>query len=341
MFLKNCWYVAAWNHEIDNGLLARTLLDEPVVLFRAEDGAPVALEDRCVHRHMPLSDGKRMGDGIQCAYHGLEFDRTGVCVRVPGQTQVPPGARIQSYPVVERYRWIWIWMGDPSQADPDLIPDFHWNDDPAWTAVGDLFPVKGAAQLLVDNLLDLSHVQFVHGSTFATDAVTEFPVEVQRGEGGIEISRWIMDRPPAPMFKAAGGFDGNVDRWQLITWTPPCHVAIDVGSAVAGTGARDGDRAQGITMFSNHSITPETATSCHYFWHHARDFRLDDPELTDFQRKSASGAFMEDVVIIEAQQRSLDTAPDWQPACDINADSGVLQAQRILAEMVAKETGAA
>lgn len=337
MHLKNCWYVAAWHHEIDDGLLARKILNEPVVLYRGEDGAAVALEDRCVHRHLPLSCGQRVGNDLRCGYHGLVFDRTGACIEVPGQTKVPPDARVKTFPVVEKWRWIWIWMGDPAKADPALIPDFHWNDDPAWISVGDRYHVAGAAELLIDNLLDLSHVQFVHASTIGTDAITGFPVEVERGDDRVHVTRWIMDNPAPPMFAKASGIDGNVDRWQLIAWTPPTHVVIDVGCAVAGTGAREGNRSQGITMFSNHSITPETESSCHYFWHHARDFNLGDDALTDFQKKAAGEAFSEDVVIIEAQQKSLDRAPGWEPACDITADAGVLQARRMLSALLDAE----
>ena len=339
MFLENTWYVAAWNHEIADGLLARTILGRPVVLFRDAAGRPVALEDRCCHRSLPLSLGKVVGDRVQCGYHGLEFDRTGACVRVPGQAHIPPGARVRSYPVVERYRWIWIWMGDPARADPATIPDYHWNDDPKWISVGDRFYVKGSYTLIVDNLLDLSHVQYVHGTTLGTEAVVDFPVHVTRHDDRIQIDRWILDNPPPPMFWRAGNLDPatRVDRWQLISYYPPSHVVIDVGCALAGSGAPQGDRSKGIEMYSNHTITPETATSSHYFWHHARNFRLDDPTLTEFLKKAAGGAFFEDVGIIEAQQASIDT--DWEklPKVDINADAGVIAAQRLLARRIETE----
>jgi vanillate O-demethylase monooxygenase subunit len=339
MYLKNCWYVAAWDHEVGAKPLARTILDRPVVLYRASDGKPVALEDRCVHRQAPLSIGSVEGDNIRCGYHGLLFDRTGACIRVPGQTRVPPGAAVRSYPVVERWRWVWIWMGAPERADPALIPDYHWNDDPEWVSVGDRFHVKGGYRLLVDNLLDLTHVQFVHGSTLATDRVADFPVEVSRDGDRIRVDRWIMDGPPPPMFARAGNVTGNVDRWQLITWSPPSHFVIDVGCAKAGTGARAGNRAHGFEMYSNHTITPETAKTCHYFWHHARNFNRNDPSVTEFLRQAAGGAFFEDVGIIEAQQRSIDGLRPDSPRIDINADGGVLQASRVLDRLIAAEAG--
>ena len=130
MYLYDAWYVAAWDHELSEGALARTLLEQPVVLFRTASGRAVALEDRCCHRLAPLSLGKVIGEEIQCGYHGLKFDSTGACTEVPSQTRVPPDARVRSYPVVERHCWIWIWMGDPDAADDTLIPDMYWHDSP-------------------------------------------------------------------------------------------------------------------------------------------------------------------------------------------------------------------
>lgn len=336
-FLKNTWYVAAESHEVTDGVLGRTICGAPVVLFRNKAGMPAALEDRCCHRHLPLSLGKCVGDRIQCGYHGLEFDASGTCVSVPGQSKVPPGAIVRAYPTVERHRYIWIWPGDPNNADEMLIPDYHWNDDTDWISNTGYFKVKGNHQLLVDNLLDLSHVQFVHASTLGADGVTDAPLETRRDGERIRIDRWIMDKPPPPMFATAQDFPGTVDRWQLITWTAPSHVVIDAGCANAGTGARDGDRSRGITVFSNHTITPETEKSCHYFWHHARNFRLDDDALSKTLAKAAETAFSEDVVILARQQRSIDTAPaDWT-SIDINADAGVLQARRVVDDLIAAE----
>ena len=115
---RNSWYVAAWDHEVQRlKLVRRILLGEPVVLYRKSDGAPVALEDRCCHRHAPLSHGRLRGDRLECGYHGLQFDPSGACVHIPAQDSIPASARVRSYPVVERYHWIWIWMGDPALAD--------------------------------------------------------------------------------------------------------------------------------------------------------------------------------------------------------------------------------
>ncbi len=337
MYLRNRWYVAAAARELDEGPLGRTIMDDPVVFFRTADGVVAALEDSCAHRYMPLSRGMVDGEHIQCPYHGLRYDRTGQCVRVPGQTQVPPGATVKAYPVAEKWRYVWVWMGDPALADAALIPDFHWNDDPDWVAVDGYFYIKGSYRLLIDNLLDLSHVAYVHATTLGTEGVANFPVKVRRDPDTVHVERWIFDEPAPPLFKLVGGFTGKVDRWQMIHHQEPSHFVIDVGCAEAGTGAIDGDRSQGVTMFSNHTLTPETETSTHYFWHHARNFRLDEPDLTDKLAEATKLAFGEDVIIIESQQDRMMRAPADKPIIDINADAGVLQAWRMLDELIEAE----
>ena len=234
MFLKNAWYVGAWGTEVGRQkLLRRTLLNEPVVFFRQEDGTPVALADKCAHRHAPLSEGKLVGDNIQCPYHGLEYNAAGDCVRVPGQSQIPPGCRVQSYPVVERYQWVWIWMGDPSLADPDDIEDFHWMDDPDWRAKGERMHLKADYKLLVENLLELSHLSYVHATTLGTGAIANEQMSFERDDRSVTLTRWMLDSPASNMFQKLGRFepDENVDRWQHVTWTPPAFVKLDVGAA--------------------------------------------------------------------------------------------------------------
>ena len=336
-FLRNRWYVAAKADELEKGPVARTIMDEPVVLFRGTGNRAVALEDACAHRYMPLSHGKVEDGRIHCPYHGLVYDASGACVLVPGQSRVPPGAAVRSYPVAEKWRYVWIWMGDPALADTATIPDYHWNDDPKWVAVGGYFHVRGSYRLLIDNLLDLSHVAYVHASTLGTDRVADFPVKVRRQDNRVHVERWILGEPAPRMFKLVGDFKGPVDRWQLIQYQEPSHFMIDVGCAEAGSGATEGDRSRGITMFSNHTLTPETATSTHYFWHHARNFRLDEPALTERLATATTTAFGEDVEIIEAQQDRMDRSPAGKPIIDINADAGVLRARRLLDQLIAEE----
>src|SRR5213078_2548405 len=157
MFLRNSWYVAAWDREISRQPRARTFLDQPVVLYRKEDGTPVALEDRC-------------------CYHGLKFNSSGLCIEIPGQVNVPPQARVRAYPTVERFNWLWIWMGDPAKADPTLIPDWWWASHPDWAfSRPEMIHVKANYQLISDNVLDVTHLAYVHATSIGASSITEFP----------------------------------------------------------------------------------------------------------------------------------------------------------------------
>ena len=340
MFLRNHWYVAATDKEIGRTPLPRMILGEPIVFFRTEDGTPVAFEDRCCHRHLPLSMGKIVGDRLQCHYHGLQFDQTGRCVRIPGQDQIPPTAKVRTYPVVERYHWLWIWMGDPALADPDKITDFHWLDDPNWGAKSSYLHVEANWQLVVDNLLDLTHLAFVHETTIGNAALAEHAVvKVTRAPNNVVVTRWIIDQDPPPTFQKVGGFAGHVDRWQIIDFVPPAFLRLDVGATPTGTGAPEGNRVGGINMRNLNAITPETETTSHYFWGQAHDFEPHNPEMTNKIFQQIQTAFLEDVAVFSAQQRNLDLIKN-PPQLDINADTGVIQARRILSRLHDEEQAA-
>ena len=243
--------------ELDEGMVSRMICNEQVVMFRNADGSISAIHDRCPHRFVPLSMGKRVGDALQCHYHGLRFDSSGKCVRVPGQDLIPQSARVRTYPVIERYHWVWVWMGDPALADPAKIADFHWFDDPAWGAKAAYLHVEANWQLVVDNLLDLTHLAFVHETTIGNMALVEHAaVKVQRKDDNVVVTRWIIDAPAPPTFVKAGGFTSNVDRWQIINFTPPAFLRLDVGATPVGA-----DQHQDLRLAESPGQTPRIAPS--------------------------------------------------------------------------------
>ncbi len=337
MFLKNSWYVAAWSRELGDTPLARTLLDQPVVMYRAGNGAVVALEDRCCHRHLPLSMGAVVGDDLQCGYHGLKFDASGVCVEVPGQSSVPPGAMVRSYPVVEKFHWVWIWMGDPDKADEALIPDWWWADHPDWASArpGPLY-IKCNYRLIADNVMDVSHLNYVHKSSIGSLATHEFPVVTEREDGKIRMTRWIYDRPPPPMYRKAGNFAGNVDRWQIAEHIPPCFSTNEAGCAEIGHGHEDRETGGGMKIFALSAPTPETGRTTHYFFAFVRCFGLDDPELDQMFQVGMVDVFREDVAILEAQQAMMEFKPGANQI-DINVDAAPIAARQMLDGMIAAE----
>jgi phenylpropionate dioxygenase-like ring-hydroxylating dioxygenase large terminal subunit len=341
MFIRNAWYVGTWDHEIGRDLLRRIILNEPVVFFRRDDGKPVALEDRCCHRQAPLSMGKLLGNIVECGYHGLQFNDAGVCVKVPSQDLVPKSAKVKAYPVVERNHWIWIWMGDPAKADPALIEDFHWMDDPEWRFGGSSLHVEANYLLLVENLLDTTHLPFLHPESLGTDEFARSEFEVTREGDRIKVTRWLMNKPPAPFHKRMGGFaDGvNVDRWQVATYAPPSFVKLNVGSAPVGTGARQGDRSQGMNMYNLNAITPETEKSAHYFWAQAYNFKLDQAWISDLVRNIVTKAFLQDMAMIKAQQQNMDLGPS--PVVNLGQDKAWVAMRQIMQRLINEEQQAA
>lgn len=338
MWMRNCWQVIAFAKEIGGTPLARTVCNEPIVLFRTRSGEAVALADRCPHRLVPLSLGRVVGDQFQCGYHGLRFDREGVCVRVPGQDQAPARAHVRKYPLIERYSFAWIWMGEAALADPDRIPDFHWMDDPAWATVPGYHYFGANYQLVNDNLLDLSHESFVHEETIGNEAVADSPASVTLEGNTVRVHRDMINIEAPPFYKRTTGFTGRINRWHTNSFTPPGFHIIENGSIPAD--ARD--RSQALERKVLNLITPETTTSSHYFWGIARQFRMDDQALSEVIREGISRTFDQDKAVLEAQQRALGPDPDnvTFPVA-IRVDAGPIQGRKLLAAMIAREAVAA
>jgi phenylpropionate dioxygenase-like ring-hydroxylating dioxygenase large terminal subunit len=337
MFLRNGWYSAIWSHELTDKPVGKTFLNEKVVLFRNDRGEVGALEDCCCHRAAPLSLGEVLGATLACGYHGLKFDVNGKCVEVPGQADVPSGAKVRSYPVHERNKVVWIWMGDPGKADTSKVPDMPWLSDPKWATTPGNLHVNSNYQFIIDNLLDLTHVSYVHRKTLAGDpreATT--PTKTERLNDGVRVGRWMIDFVPPPLFAKAGNFTGKVDRWQHATWHPPGIVYLDVGCAKTGTGAPEGDRSQGISIWSSHLITPETEHSSHYMFCFARDFSLDDQQMSKLLFDGSKATFMEDVEFLEAVQTNR-TGGTLDGLIHVTADAAQLQARRMLNAMIGAE----
>ena len=340
MFLRNSWYVGAWSRELSERPLAVTMLSERVVLFRQGDGRVGALADRCPHRHLPLSRGQVTEEGLQCGYPGMSFASDGRCTYVASQPEVPPGLHVRAYPALERYGWVWVWMGEPEKADPDAIPDFHYLDDPSFAAVGKPHHVAASYLLVNDNLRDLSHVGYVHTSTIGNAAFTQkgSPVTARRTERGVEVKRLSPDVPPPPTYLKSGQLPAgkNIDRWQVIDFIAPCFIRIHVGGAEVGTGALEGRYDHGLNLWVMNAVTPETETSCNYFWAAVRRHALGDSNADALFLQQVSEAFEEDCAVLEAQQQAiLEHEDSWTHA--LQADAGAVQARRVVDRLIDRE----
>ena len=344
-FPLNAWYAAAYDVEVKAALLPRTLCNQKMVLFRRKDGSVAALEDACWHRLLPLSKGRLHDDQITCGYHGLVFNGDGRCTHMPSQETINPSACVRSFPVAQKHRFIWVWPGDPALADVALVPDLHWNDDPEWAGDGGLIRVKCDYRLVLDNLMDLTHETFVHGSSIGQSALAEAPFVATHGDRTATVTRLMqdIDAPPfwAGQIQRAKGFEGKVDRWQIIRFEAPCTIAIDVGVAPTGTGAlakdkQAADRSRGVNGYVLNTITPETDSTCLYFWAFARNYLLSDQRLTHELREGVANIFHEDEVILEIQQQAIEDHPGYT-FYNLNIDAGSMWARKLIDKMVAAE----
>ena len=338
-FVRNAWYSAAWADELDDGLLGRKIMNQPMVIFRDADGKVGALEDRCCHRGAPLTHGDIIPEGLQCGYHGLIFDTTGACVEVPGQDNVPQKARVKSFPVVERNQIIWIWMGDASMADENRIVDWSYHDQPdKWPHCKETFQIKSNYMLMIDNLMDLSHLGYLHTKTIGGNARAHVTAETESKPTatGATLDRWMMDCKPPPTFVKGVGFKGNVDRWQEFEYVAPSIVLQWSGALDVGKGALENRDQEGLHFRLIHCATPETETSFHYFWSASNGYRQDDPQATLDMYNEIHPTFLEDKSIMEAQQERIDLDPDRE-LVGIHADSALALARIALGRMIEKE----
>jgi phenylpropionate dioxygenase-like ring-hydroxylating dioxygenase large terminal subunit len=350
MFLKNTWYVAAEPHEIGGAPFGRKICGENIVFWRTEDGEAVAFEDRCCHRRMPLRKGAVEGNVLRCHYHGLEFNPSGACVHVPGQTTIPPGAQVRTYPVVERYNWIWIWMGDAALADESQIIGYPWKTADDWGDKGTYFHVNGDYKLVIDNLLDLSHLAFVHKSTIGNAAVADHAVvKTLKDEDSVTVARWTVGQNPPPTYQRMCGWpeDTIIDRWQIIEYRAPGAVRLFTGAAPdAAEGKEFGHTdhlrevpENGFGFHNLNFVTPETETSCHYFWSNAYKIpgKPVDEALTEMSYKQIHQAFHQDWEVFDLQQENWDD----RPTIETNQDAGGIAARALLDRKIGEEQATA
>ena len=340
MFPKNAWYVACTPDEIATKPLGRRVCNEKIVFYRGPEGRVAALEDFCPHRGAPLSLGSVEDGKLVCGYHGLVMGCDGKTVSMPNQ-RVQGFPCIKSFPVEERYGFIWVWPGEPEKADPALIHHLEWADNPEWAYGGGLYHIACDYRLMIDNLMDLTHETYVHASSIGQKEIDEAPVNT-RVEGETVITSRSMEGVMAPPFWQAAlrgnglADDVPVDRWQICRFSPPSHVLIEVGVAHAGKGGYDADPAHKAGSIVVDFITPETDTTIWYFWGMARNFKPEDEVLTETIRTGQGKIFAEDLDMLEQQQRNLIAYPD-RALLKLNIDAGGVQSRRILDRIIAAE----
>lgn len=350
MYLKNCWYMAGWSRDFTAGAPhAMTLLDEPVVFYRGADGTLAALEDRCCHRLAPLSHGRVEGNDLRCLYHGLKFARSGACIEVPGRDAVPKAMRVRSFPVVERHSAAWIWMGDPALADDALIPDFVGIDDPRWHMLPGRMDYDANYRLIQDNLLDLSHVAWVHrntfgrGSTRTNKAWMDAELRVTSLDRGVRVERWMPDAPTQPDRVAHIGPTNDV--LTSFDFLVPGIFLLTTSYYRSGAAQRAGENLPTeepfFSSFSAQAVTPLTSrTTCYFFAFGPWDRDPGAAQAKVFFRDLALAAFDEDKTLLEAQQKIIDADPSRRMIF-FEVDKAPVMYARLVEKLMAAEKAAA
>jgi phenylpropionate dioxygenase-like ring-hydroxylating dioxygenase large terminal subunit len=336
--LRNCWYVAGFAEELpEGGLLARTLLEQPIVFFRSADGGVAALADRCSHRFAPLSQGKLCEGVVQCPYHGLRFDAEGRCVQNPhGNGAIPNAAAVRSFVARERHGLLWWWAGEAARADDSLIPDYSavTGAHPDATIRGYL-PTACHYQLLVDNILDLTHADFLHAGTLGSGALTRSSAQVTEISARSAKVSWLSSGDLAPpAFDAHLREQGRpTDQWTEVTWVAPANMLLQVGATLMGE-----SRERGVDSLNLHLATPETAMRTHYWYWSSRNFAI-SAEANAAIRPMVEFAFaQQDKPILEAQQRNLGSVEFWAAGpVLLTTDAGAVRVRRKLDALMADE----
>ena len=336
-FVRNAWYVAAWDHEIPaDGMFARTVIGELLLLYRTSSGEVVALEDRCCHRQAPLSRGRREGDCVRCGYHGMMFDSQGVCVEAPGMDGVPPKARVQRFPVVVKNHWVFVWMGDEAKADAALLPDNFSNAHPDWRYLPGYLHYATTWALIADNLLDFSHLSYVHAATFGgTDKIAQVRPSVEAIERGVRVKRKVPGVPPPAYYRPLWDTSGLIDRWIEYDFILPATLLMHSGARPAG--AADGDDRVGVRFHSCQALTPETEQSTHYFFQESHLATQGDAGTTQALFDGLLAAFEEDRQMITAQARNLALKPGI-PMLPLHMDAALLQFRRLVVHALEAES---
>jgi phenylpropionate dioxygenase-like ring-hydroxylating dioxygenase large terminal subunit len=333
--LRDHWYVAALSAELTSQPISRSILGEHVALYRSASHKAVALADRCPHRGYPLSLGTVDGEHLVCGYHGFTFDCEGTCVSVPGQDRIPSRADVRHYTVEESGPWVWIWTG---RHDPDYekLPSVPWlTDREHWASIAGVATIEARFDLLVDNLLDLSHETYLHKGSIGTPEVAETPIEVETDDDAnvVRVYRHMNAVECPPFYSRTTGLDGKVDRWQDIEYFAPSFYSLH--SRIAPVGQLplpDGRDDHAFHMTILYGLTPASEGQVHDFWALSRDFCREDSDVDDFLMKMQTNVVQEDVDALTILERRAREEMETSEV-SVKIDKGGLAARRILRAM--------
>jgi phenylpropionate dioxygenase-like ring-hydroxylating dioxygenase large terminal subunit len=335
--IKNCWYVAALASEVTRELKERTLLGKTVLMYRTLDGAPVFMQNRCVHRSFPLSKGRLDGDQVVCGYHGMTYNPQGNCVFMPSLANAPVHAKLRSYPAVEKGPLIWVWMGDADKADPALIPETPWLSDPQWKTVNGQFHIKSNYVAMHENLLDQTHFSILHADTVGTPDYARSSLDVIVEGDVVGLKRALLNSPPPPIYGIPMKLMGRqVDRFSDSSFpSPALHIAH---AKIVNLDPKETEKSEYLVNIV-HFFTPETQGSIHYWWFNSRDFALDDEEASKYLTDTSYRAYQEDVDALTWIQDVVEKEDGPVEELSFGPDRPGIAMRKILLRLAMEESG--
>lgn len=341
MFLRNAWYCAGWDHEFHQGrkaIIPRKMAGDMVVLYRRPDGKMVALEDRCAHRQAALSLGRKEGNSLRCMYHGLRFNPEGKCDDIPGQNTIPEQACVRAYPVVEKDSWVWVWMGDPAKADPNLICHSVGLKEPGWNLRSSQMRVDTNYRWEIENLADLSHLTWVHQDTVGGDiAYSQIKPVHTLLPRGVRTVFWVRNVAPTGAVRHIFPEGTRLDICFDHTHTVPCNWVMHFRAFMAGTNTEGESNGQLLAdTWTCQAVTPRDEDSVDYYYSWGASDATEFPGFSDLLGKSLDEAFTEDKIMLEAQHIRRKQKPDMKMV-NIVHDAGPGKMLWVLDKLIREE----
>jgi vanillate O-demethylase monooxygenase subunit len=341
-FPMNRWWIAGFSWELKDQPLARKILGHAIVFFRTPNGQLAALEDRCCHKELPLSMGSIENTGLRCGYHGLLYNHAGQCIEIPGQSVIPSKACVRTYPFLERDQILWIWIGEsPAHQPLDEPPAYPFHRDPAFEFGGECYHYDAPYQLIHENLMDLSHLGYVHTKTIGGNPSVHMNARLNVSQDGdvVRVVRLMPGSQPPPTYTAAWPFKGLVDRWQEVEFHVS-HVLVWSGAMDEGSGSFDDSNRVGFHMRGLHGVTPESESTTHYFWTIANNPQPGQSNVTQLVIDQTAATFLEDKWVIEAQWKNQQQFQE-RTTLNIHVDGGPNRARRVIERLSQKTTASA
>ncbi|CAA0093105.1 Toluene-4-sulfonate monooxygenase system iron-sulfur subunit TsaM1 [Zhongshania aliphaticivorans] len=337
------WYVAGLSEDFSREPLGRTLLEKSIVFYRTEAGDLVALQNRCLHRSFPLAESKLKGDNIVCGYHGIEYSPEGEINNVPCQTQCPSG-KLRKYPTKEAGPFVFIWMGNPENADESKLPNLDYLENPNYLSFHGVKYLEGNYLLMQENLNDLTHFTFLHANTFGADnkllddSFLKLPLEYPEINGVTGCYRIlnnaeVLKAELSPEQQAAVGDSELVNKNGGITHSP----GVWLGSNVLQVKTPAPGQPESYNMYINHYLTPEKHNSCHYWYSVTADYLAPDPDVIALMQQLFSTAFEEDVYAVKHMQHLLSEDTTDYKEINIAGDKAGVQIRRKILEWAKEE----